>query len=67
MPSAEMPSNCAQSIRSARSTSTARSQPARLATSTSRTELLDSGAPTTIIASTVGATFFTASWRLVVA
>src|SRR5262249_184698 len=31
MPSVAMPSNCDQSIRSARSTSTARSQPARLA------------------------------------
>ena len=42
-------------------------QPARSATSRSRWELDEFGAPTTIIASTFGATALTASWRLVVA
>jgi uncharacterized protein YfaS (alpha-2-macroglobulin family) len=51
----------------ARSTSMARAQPARSATSTSRSELDELREPTTIIASTLGATRFTASWRLVVA
>ena len=68
IPSREIPSNCAQSIALARSTSIAFGasgalgylhQPHRVA----RT----SGAPTTIIASTFGATRFTASCRFVVA
>src|SRR6185312_12767509 len=61
MPSFVTPSNNGQSISLARSTSMAFSQPARLATSTSRTELEELGEPTTIIASTSGATRFTAS------
>ena len=67
IPSFVTPSNRDQSMSLARSTSIALSHPARCATSTSRTELLDSGAPATIIASTSGATRFTDSWRLVVA
>ena len=53
--------------RLARCTSTATGQPSRSATSRSRCEFDEFGAPTTISASTTGATFFTASWRLVVA
>ncbi len=49
-----MPSKRVQSISLARSTSIERAQPARWATSTSRTELEELGEPTTIIASTVG-------------
>ena len=51
----------------ARCTSTACGQPERSATSFSRCEFEELGAPTTIMASTRGATRFTASWRLVVA
>ena len=47
--------------------STAILQPSRSATSRRRCEFDEFGAPTTIKASTTGATFFTASWRLVVA
>ena len=51
----------------ARCASTAIPQPSRSATSRRRCEFDEFGAPTTISASTTGATFFTASWRLVVA
>ena len=54
-------------IADARCASTATGQPSRSATSRSRCEFDEFGAPTTISASTTGATFFTASWRLVVA
>ena len=62
-----MPSNLVQSMSLARCASTAIGQPSRSATSRRRCEFDEFGAPTTIRASTTGATFFTASWRLVVA
>ena len=67
MPRRLMPSNFAQSSSEARCTSTETLQPSRSATSRRRCEFEEFGEPTTIIASTFGATFFTASWRLVVA
>ena len=67
MPRLLMPSKRAQSRSPARCASTAIGQPSRSATSRSRCEFDEFGAPTTIRASTTGATFFTASWRLVVA
>src|ERR1700716_2329303 len=67
MPSVLMPSNRDQSRSPARCASTAIGQPSRSATSRRRCEFDEFGAPTTIRASTTGATFFTASWRLVVA
>src|SRR6185437_7847135 len=67
MPRLLMPSNRAQSRSAARCASTAIGQPSRSATSRSRCEFEEFGAPTTIRASTTGATFFTASCRLVVA
>ena len=42
-------------------------QPSRSATSRRRCELEELGEPTTTIASTIGATRFTAPWRFVVA
>src|ERR1700676_5296209 len=67
MPSVLMPSNLDQSRSPARCARTAIGQPSRSATSRKRWEFDEFGAPTTIRASTTGATFFTASWRLVVA
>ena len=67
MPRLLMPSNIVQSISAARCTSTESGQPSRSATSRRRCEFDEFGAPTTIMASTCGATCFTASWRLVVA
>src|SRR6202011_3537843 len=67
MPSVLMPSNLDQSRSPARCARTAIGQPSRSATSRKRCEFDEFGAPTTIRASTTGATFFTASWRLVVA
>ena len=67
MPSRRMSPKTDQSISSVRSTSRATGQPARSATSRRRCEFEELGEPTTIIASTFGATCFTASWRLVVA
>ena len=62
-----MPSKAGQSISSARSTRRVIGQPTRSATSRRRCEFEEFGEPTTISASTSGATSFTASWRLVVA
>lgn len=67
MPRLLMPSKRAQSMSLARWARIAIGQPSRSATSRSRCEFDEFGAPTTISASTTGATFFTASWRLVVA
>src|SRR6266851_4058300 len=67
MPRLVMPSNMLQSRSPARCANTETGQPSRSATSRSRCEFDEFGAPTTIRASTTGATFFTASWRLVVA
>jgi len=67
MPRLLMPSNFAQSMSLARCASTETGQPSRSATSRRRCEFDEFGAPTTIRASTTGATFLTASWRLVVA
>ena len=59
--------NIDQSMSAARCTSAARVQPARSATSLRRWVLEELGDPTTTMASTMGATFLTTSWRLVVA
>ena len=67
MPSVAMPSNCSHGISDACCTRSAFGQPARSATSTSRSELELLGAPTTITRSQRAAIAFTASWRLVVA
>ena len=67
MPRLLMPSKRDQSRSLARCASTETGQPSRSATSRRRCEFDEFGAPTTISASTTGATFFTASWRLVVA
>ena len=67
MPRLLMPSKRFQSMSLARCASTESLQPSRSATSRRRCEFDELGAPTTISASTTGATFFTASWRLVVA
>src|SRR6266699_1531462 len=67
MPRLLMPAKRDQSRSLARCASTAIGQPSRSATSRRRCEFDEFGAPTTIRASTTGATFFTASWRLVVA
>ena len=67
MPRVRTPSNILQSRSAARCASTETLQPSRSATSRSRSEFDEFGAPTTIIASTTGATFLTATWRLVVA
>ena len=67
MPSVAMPSKCSQGISAARCTSSALGQPARSATSTSRSELELLGAPTTISRSQRAAMALTAAWRLVVA
>ena len=66
-PSEARPENSDQSMSLARCTRTATGHPARSAASRRRWELEELGAPTTTMASTCGATFFTASWRLVVA
>ena len=62
-----MPAKRGQSMSAARWTSTDTGQPARSATSRSRCELDEFGAPMTIIASIRPAIRLTASWRLVVA
>ena len=59
--------NVVQSMSAARCSSSAWGQPLRTATSLSRCEFDELGEPTTIMASTTGATCLTASWRLVVA
>ena len=67
MPRLLMPSKRDQSRSEARCARIATLQPSRSATSRRRCEFDEFGAPTTIKASTTGATFLTASWRLVVA
>jgi hypothetical protein len=67
MPRLVIEPNSVQSISLARWTRAARGQPARSATSLRRCVLEEFGEPTTIMASTMGATFLTTSWRLVVA
>ncbi|MCY1303903.1 hypothetical protein D9M70_536310 [compost metagenome] len=66
-PTVEISPISSQSISDARCTSTDFFAPARSATSTSRLELEELGAPTTRNRSQPGAACFTASWRLVVA
>jgi hypothetical protein len=66
-PERDAPSTSAKVEVAPRCTITARGQPARSATSTSRSELEELGAPTTTISSTRGAMAFTAACRLVVA
>jgi hypothetical protein len=67
MPRRRTSANQLQSMSAARCTSQALPQPALFATSTSRTEFEELGAPTISMASHSGAIDFTASWRLVVA
>ena len=67
MPSVAMPSSWSHGMSAACCTSSAFGQPARSATSTSRSEFELLGAPTTISPSQRAAMAFTASWRLVVA
>src|SRR5690606_17252370 len=66
-PTLRTPSNQAQSTSSAEPTSRASRAPARLATSTKRTEFELFGDPITSTRSACSAIAFTASWRLVVA
>ena len=67
IPSVATELNSDQSMSSARGTRRDSAQPERSATSRNRCEFDEFGLPTTIIASTSGATCFTASCRLVVA
>jgi hypothetical protein len=67
IPSVWTPSSLAQGISAARSISSELVQPARSATSTSRTEFDEFGAPMTNRPSSFGAIALTAACRLVVA
>jgi hypothetical protein len=67
MPTTRTPATLAQSMSRARCTSIACGQPARRATSTSRSEFDELGAPITRNAPARPAIALTACWRLVVA